>query len=266
LREPKHRRIRWWLLGMALAVTAGVVGSALMNQAGDRAPTLRCQVVNRFPHDPAAYCQGLVYHNGWLYEGTGDEGRSSIRRVELTTGKVVQQRNLADNMFGEGITIWDKTLIQLTWKNRVALHYDVDSFEPQRQTTYRGEGWGLTHDGSMLIMSDGTATLRFLDPATFEVKRRLTVRDGRRRIIHLNELEYIEGKIYANIWYQDRLARISPQTGEVEAWIDLSRLLPARERPHRDAVLNGIAYDAKQKRIFVTGKDWPSLFEIRLTQ
>ena len=110
-----------------MAVTAGVVGSALMNQAGDRAPTLRCQVVNRFPHDPAAYCQGLVYHNGWLYEGTGDEGRSSIRRVELTTGKVVQQRNLADNMFGEGITIWDKTLIQLTWKNRVALHYDVDS-------------------------------------------------------------------------------------------------------------------------------------------
>jgi glutamine cyclotransferase len=246
---------------------AGAIGVLmLVNGKSDRAPTLQCQVVNKFPHDPTAYCQGLVYHNGVLYEGTGDEGRSSIRRVDLTTGRIIQRRNLADHMFGEGIAVWGKSVIQLTWKNRVALHYDIDSFELQRTTRYRGEGWGLTHDGSRLIMSDGTATLRFLDPDTFQVKRRLTVRDGRRRIIHLNELEYIDGKIYANIWYQDRIARISPQTGQVEAWIDLSRLLPSRERPHRDAVLNGIAYDAEQKRIFVTGKDWPSLFEIRVIE
>jgi glutamine cyclotransferase len=261
----RHRRLGWVAAIVLLAVVTIAVFT-FVNRDRERAPTLQCVVVNTFPHDPAAYCQGLTFHQGSLYEGTGQYGRSSIRRVDLATGKIAQQRDLAGNMFGEGITIWDKSVIQLTWKSRTALHYDVDSFELQRKTGYRGEGWGLTHDGTMLIMSDGTATLRFLDPTSFSVKRRLTVRDGTRRIIELNELEYIEGKIYANIWYEDRIARISPQTGQVEAWIDLGKLLPTKDRPHDDAVLNGIAYDAEQKRIFVTGKHWPSIFEIRVVE
>jgi glutamine cyclotransferase len=251
---------------IVLLVALAIASFTFANRDRERAPTLQCEVVNTFPHDPTAYCQGLTFHKGSLFEGTGQYGRSSLRRVELATGKILQKRDLAGNMFGEGIAIWDRSIIQLTWKSRTALHYDVDSFELQRKTGYRGEGWGLTHDGTLLILSDGTATLRFLDPSSFEVKGRLTVRDGTRRISELNELEYIEGKIYANIWYEDRIARISPQTGQVEAWIDLAKLLPTKDRPHDDAVLNGIAYDAEQKRIFVTGKHWPSVFEIRVIE
>ncbi len=261
-----HHRRFWWLTVAALLVVVAVTGFTFANRNRGPAPTLQCEVVNTFPHDPEAYCQGLAFQQGFLYEGTGSYGGSSIRRVELETGRVVQKRALARSLFGEGIEIWDNSIIQLTWKSRRAFHYDLASFEPLRQTGYRGEGWGLTHDERHLIMSDGTSTLRFLDPKTFEVERRLTVRDGNRRIVHLNELEFVEGKIYANVWYEDRIARISPQTGQVEAWLDLSGLLPAAKRPHEDAVLNGIAYDAEKKRLFVTGKNWPNVFEIRIIE
>jgi glutamine cyclotransferase len=230
------------------------------------APTQGYTLVRSHPHDPQAYCQGLIFHEGFLYEGTGSFGESSLRKVELDTGKVLQQHDLARDLFGEGITRWQDQLLQLTWKNRQAIVYDLKTFKEIRRFAYEGEGWGLTSDDESLIMSDGTDTLRFVHPTTFAVKRRLLVREGTRRISKLNELEYVDGEIFANIWYEDRIARISPATGHVLAWIDLSSLYPAAERPHRDAVLNGIAYDAKQKRLFVTGKDWPKLFEIQVTK
>jgi glutamine cyclotransferase len=189
-----------------------------------------------------------------------------VRKVELATGRVLQEHRLDDRYFGEGITIWKDQIIQLTWKRRVAFVYDLTTFEPLRQFSYRGQGWGITHDGRQLIMSDGTATLRFLDPETFQVQRRLTVTDGRRRVSELNELEYVEGEIYANVWMSDRIARISPTTGRVLGWLDLSRLYPQSQRPHHDAVLNGIAYDQQQRRLLVTGKNWPKIFEIQLSR
>ncbi|MBM4094808.1 MAG: glutaminyl-peptide cyclotransferase [Planctomycetes bacterium] len=234
------------------------------------APTDPAHVVRVLPHDVRAYCQGLAFRDGFLFEGTGGYGTSSLRKVELETGRVVQQRDLAEQLFGEGITLWNNEIVQLTWKNGYAITYDHASFEPKRRINYRDprrtwrEGWGITHDGRQFIVSDGSATLRFLDPATFSVTRWLTVRDGSERISRLNELEYVEGEIYANVWYADRIARIAPDTGRVVGWIDLSELYPANQRPDRDDVLNGIAYDAAQQRLYVTGKHWPNLFEIRL--
>ena len=249
-----------------MLVTASLWGWLQLRAArSKRAPTQGYTLVNTFPHDPQAYCQGLVFHEGFLYEGTGNYGESSIRKVELETGSVVQRHDLAADLFGEGIAIWPDHLFQLTWKNRQAIVYDLATFQEQRRYSYKGEGWGLTCDGRLLILSDGTETLRFIDPATFEEKRQLVVREGNRRISRLNELEYVEGEVYANVWYEERIARISPTTGQVLGWIDLSRLFPAAQRPHRDAVLNGIAYDAQHRRLFVTGKDWPNLFEIRIT-
>ncbi len=230
------------------------------------APTQVYSLVRSYPHAPDAYCQGLAYRDGFLYEGTGNYGASTLRKVELETGKVVQQHKLDDRLFGEGIAIWEDQIIQLTWKSRQAIVYDLHTFQEQQRFSYRGEGWGLTHDGQSLIMSDGTSTLRFLDPKTFEIQRLLVVRDGNRRVNNLNELEFVEGEIYANVWYDDRIARISPSTGTVLGWLDLSRLYPRSQRPHRDAVLNGIAYDRQQRRLFVTGKDWPRLYELRLPE
>jgi glutaminyl-peptide cyclotransferase len=256
------------------AVVAGliVLGIGLLvwwqHGAGQeqQAPTQSCTIVKSFPHDPKAFCQGLLFHDGFLYEGTGNYGASSIRKVALETGKVLQQRKLDDELFGEGIALWEGQLIQLTWKNRTAIYYDRATLRERQRLNYQGEGWGLTQDGRQLIMSDGTATLRFIDPATFAVKRQVVVRDGNRRVNRLNELEYVDGEVYANIWYEDRIARISPTTGQVLAWINLASLWPEGERPHRDAVLNGIAYDAQHRRLFVTGKDWPKLFEIQITK
>jgi glutamine cyclotransferase len=263
---PRLRRFVLAVAG-ALLVVVSLWGWLQLRSARQKsAPVHSYTLVNTFPHDPQAYCQGLVFHNGFLYEGTGNYGESSLRKVELETGSVLQKHALHADLFGEGIAIWQDHLIQLTWKNRQAIVYDLATFEEQRRHSYKGEGWGLTFDGHLLIMSDGTETLKFIDPATFEVKRQLTVREGNRRIIRLNELEYVEGEVYANVWYEDRIARVSPTTGQVLSWIDLSRLFPAAQRPHRDAVLNGIAYDAQQRRLFVTGKDWPSLFEIRISK
>ena len=233
--------------------------------AAARPPTYRYKVVKIYPHDSRAFTQGLVYHQGVLYEGTGMEGQSGIRKVSLETGEVLQSRALDRPYFGEGIVVWKNRLVQLTWKHGLGFVYDLHTFEPQRTFSYPGEGWGLTHDGAKLIMSDGSPSgaLRFLDPETLRETGRLIVRDEAGPVPHLNELEYVKGEIYANVWQTHRLARISPKTGRVTGWIDLQGLLSPRELERVD-VLNGIAYDAAKDRLFVTGKWWPKMFEIQV--
>jgi glutamine cyclotransferase len=244
------------------------IAAALMFSAPQRIeprvlPTYGYRVVRAYPHDADAFTQGLQYVDGFLYEGTGLNGRSSVRKVELESGKVVQRRNLAKTYFGEGITVWNADLIQLTWQSNIAFVYDRQTFEPRRTFTYKGEGWGLTHDGSSLIMSDGTDELRVLDPATFAEKRRIKVTAAGAPLRQLNELEYMKGEILANVWTADSVARIAPDTGRVTGYIDLRGLLSRAEAANAD-VLNGIAYDAQNDRLFVTGKLWPKLFEIKI--
>ncbi len=256
-----------FLVVALMAASSRPIGFGAAAQGGRPSlPVYGYTVVNTYPHDKDAFTQGLQYADGFLYEGTGLNGRSSIRKVELHTGKVLQRRALSPAHFGEGITIWKTDLIQLTWQSGLAFVYDVNTFEPRRTFTYRGEGWGLTHDDAGLIMSDGTDTLRFLDPATFTERRKLRVTANGAAVRDLNELEIVKGELLANVWMTDRIARIDPNTGRVTGWIDLSGLLPARERVSSDQILNGIAYDAKGDRLFVTGKLWPKLFEIRLTK
>jgi len=256
------------LLGASVALVASVVTACApatpANAPDERPPVHGIQVVNTYPHDPGAFTQGLAFADGFLYEGTGQYGQSSLRKVDLESGKVLQKLPLTPQYFGEGIAVVGDRILQLTWLNQVGFVYDRQTFKTQQTFRYSGEGWGITSDGERLIMSDGSATLRFLDPKTFDVTGRVTVRDRRRPVRHLNELEYVEGEVYANVWGSDFIVRIAPKTGDVLGWIDLTDLLPARQRPNRDAVLNGIAYDTKGKRLFVTGKLWPKLFEIRL--
>ncbi len=216
-----------------------------------------------YPHDPGAFTQGLQYLDGVLYEGTGLNGRSSIRKVKLETGEVLQKRDVPAAYFGEGIVVWHKKLIELTWQSQIAFVYDRDTFSPTGTFRYAGEGWGLTHDDANLIMSDGSASLRVLDPATFAEHRRINVTAGGAPVRNLNELEFVKGEIFANVWQTNYIARVSPASGAVTGWIDLRGLLSADEARQAD-VLNGIAYDAEHDRLFVTGKLWPKLFEIRL--
>ncbi|NBC19150.1 MAG: glutaminyl-peptide cyclotransferase [Bacteroidetes bacterium] len=227
------------------------------------APVMTYHVLDKYPHDTEAFTQGLVVDRDTLFEGTGLRGRSSLRRVELATGAVVQQANLASQFFGEGIAVVDDRILQLTWTSGTGFIYDRDSFAVQDTFFYEHEGWGLTYDGEHLIVSDGTPTLRFWDPATLEVHRQVTVRDGGEAVDDLNELEYIGGEVWANVWRTDLVARIDPETGEVLAWVDLSGLLTPEERRSAN-VLNGIAYDPARDRLFVTGKLWPWLFEIEV--
>lgn len=225
------------------------------------------QVVHTYPHDSKAFTQGLIYVDGHLYESTGLIGRSSLRMVELTTGQVQQNFNLSGDYFGEGLTDWRSTLIQLTWTSHKAFVYDRFSFHLLKTLEYEGEGWGLTHDDKQLILSDGTPYLRFLDPETFRVIRRLRVVDEDHHAIeNLNELEYIHGEIYANIWQTSEIVRISPRTGAVLGHIDLSGIIDKRELQGNGAVLNGIAYDSAADRLFVTGKLWPKIFEIKISK
>jgi len=228
-----------------------------------RAPVAGYRVVHVFPHDPQAFTQGLVYLDGVFYEGTGLNGRSSIRKVKIENGEVLQLQKIDPQYFGEGIAVLKDTIFELTWQSGIGFLYDRASFQRTGTFTYRGEGWGLTHDGKRLIMSDGSAFLQFLDPATQKVVSRLEVRDGGRPVLNLNELEYVKGEIFANVWQTNRIARISPTTGQVTGWIDLTGLLSAREAEGTD-VMNGIAYDAARDRLFVTGKLWPKVFEIRI--
>jgi glutamine cyclotransferase len=222
------------------------------------------QVIHTYPHDAHAFTQGLVYIDGHLYESTGLNGQSSLRMDDLETGKMLQLHDVPANCFAEGLTDWGSTLVQLTWQDHIIFVYDRFSFHLLRTLPYPGEGWGLTHDGSHLILSDGSATLRFLDPATFHQVRHISVSDHGKPVTQLNELEFIHGQIYANIWHSDRIARISPATGKVLGWIDLSGLLPVSEKSGAEAVLNGIAYDPARDRLFVTGKLWPKLYEIKI--
>lgn len=248
------------LLFAAVLLVADTAGAFA---AKPSAPVEGYRVAHVYPHDSSAFTQGLVMVDGMLYEGTGLNGRSSVRAVDLATGRVLQSVKVPDKYFGEGLTDWGSNLIELTWMAHRGFVYDRFSMRLLKTFEYKGEGWGLTHDRQHLIMSDGTPVLRFLDPATFKVVRTLAVSDGGRPVKELNELEYIHGEIYANVWQTDRIARISPATGEVIAWIDLSDLL--RDEPRvGNAVLNGIAYDQKNNRLFVTGKLWPKLFEIEL--
>jgi glutamine cyclotransferase len=248
----------------ASVLLAGADGRSL---AGDtRTPTYGFHVVRSYPHDPEAYTQGLIYRDGFLYESTGRNGRSSLRKVVLETGAVVRQETVDRQYFAEGLTEWRGRLIQLTWDSNVGFVYDMASFRLNRTFRYPGEGWGLTHDDARLIMSDGSDTLRFMDAESFQERRRVSVRDGGRPIRNLNELEYVNGEIYANVWHTDRIARIAPDSGRVVSWIDLTGLLPSVYQLEAEAVLNGIAYDAAGDRLFVTGKLWPTLFEIKLTR
>jgi len=246
------------LTGLALVLFLAVVAHA------QTAPVRTYKVIATYPHDPKAFTQGLEYGSGGLYESTGLNGSSSIRRVDLTTGRVLKMQPVSSLYFGEGITVVGARLYELTWKSGVAFAYDAKTFQQLETFHYSGEGWGLTHDKSQIIMSDGTAALRFLDPATFHERSRLQVRDGSRLVNNLNELEYIEGEIWANVWTTDLIARIDPRTGRVNSWVDLTGLLKPAERTADTDVLNGIAYDAQRKRIFVTGKRWPKVFQIEV--
>ena len=227
-------------------------------------PVYGYRVVNVYPHDRQAFTQGLIWCGGFLYEGTGLNGASSLRKVRLETGRVVQQHSLDRQHFGEGIAEWGGRLLQLTWRSNTGFIYDRSNLKVRGTFSYPGEGWGLTHDRNRLIMSDGTAALRFLDPKTLRETGRLNVRYGEAPLADLNELEYVQGEIYANVYRTDWIARISPQTGAVTGWIVLRGLLPETDQLIPVDVLNGIAYDAGGKRLFVTGKLWPKLFEIQL--
>jgi glutamine cyclotransferase len=232
-----------------------------------RTPVSGYRVVHTYPHDPGAFTQGLVYRDGVLYEGTGLNGRSSIRKVKLENGEVLQMQPVDSQYFGEGIAVVNDTLYELTWQSGIGFLYDRATFKRKGTFTYRGEGWGLTYDGQRLIMSDGTPFLRFLDPATQKEVSRIEVKDGTMPVADLNELEFVKGEVLANVWQTDRIARISPKTGRVIGWIDLAGLLTPRETREVEAaggVLNGIAYDASGDRLFVTGKLWPKLFEIKV--
>ena len=232
--------------------------------AGKAIQVYTYRIINSYPHDNEAFTQGLVFEDGFLYEGTGLRKHSTLRKVELVSGNVVKNYDLPEEYFGEGITIYDNKIIQLTWKSKEGFVYDKDSFKLLDRFTYPTEGWGLTHNGHQLIMSDGSSNLYFLDPETFIETKRIRVSDGNRQIDMLNELEYINGEIFANIWRTDSIARISPESGDVTGWIDLKGLLKPEDRTQKVDVLNGIAYDSANDRLFVTGKLWPKLFEIKI--
>jgi glutamine cyclotransferase len=251
--------------------TRGVIIAALLlllliasGPAGATVPVWGVRVVHTYPHDPGAFTEGLFYEDGFLYESTGLEGHSSIRKVDLDTGRVVQARDLSSRYFGEGIVAWKDRLIQVTWQTGIGFVYDLTTFQTLANFRYPGEGWALTHDAARLIMSDGTPTIRFLDPDTFgEIGRVAVTADGE-PVPNLNELEWVKGRIYANIWLTNRIAIIDPKNGRVAGWIDLGSLASGVGAQDPDAVLNGIAYDAAHDRLFVTGKLWPALYEIQL--
>ncbi len=244
--------------GLALVVSFLPIGFAAA------APVSGYQIVARYPHSTESYTEGFFYLDGLFYEGTGLEGHSALMVIQPETGKVLQRADLPEEYFGEGIVAWGPNLYEWTWQSHVCFVYDRFSLRMVKQFTYSGEGWGMTHTAKEIITSDGTATLRFRDPATFKETHHLVVTDGGQPVKQLNELEYIKGEIYANIWHSERIARISPRSGHVIGWIDLTGLLPLDEKVNDESVLNGIAYDAKHDRLFVTGKQWPAVFEIKI--
>lgn len=252
-----------YTLVILVVMGAGCAG-CLQQESEQETGWFTYQVVSMYPHDPGAFTQGLVYADEFLYEGTGLTGRSSLRKVDLETGSVLRIRELDPHLFGEGITLYKDTIIQITWQSHRGFVYDKDTFELLEEFTYPTEGWGITFDGLYLIMSDGTAVLHFLDPETFFEVKTIEVHDDSGPVTRLNELEFVKGRIYANVWLTDTIIIIDPETGEVTGWIDLQGLLSSQGVSQEADVLNGIAYDAQGDRLFVTGKLWPYLFEIRL--
>jgi glutamine cyclotransferase len=232
-------------------------------QLNGATPEYGYRIVHVYPHDRTAFTQGLEFRGGFLYEGTGLVGKSTLRKVKLETGEVVQRIAIAPQLFGEGITVINQRIVQLTWQSHLGFVYDQASFRQSRTFEYPGEGWGLTNDGDQIYMSDGSAQIRIWDATTLKEKKRLSVHDGSQPVERLNELEWVHGEIYSNVWQTDRIARISPTDGKILGWIDLSGLLTGADRAGAD-VLNGIAYDSIGDRLFVTGKLWPKLFEIKL--
>jgi glutamine cyclotransferase len=224
-------------------------------------PVLSATVVRSFPHDPRAFTQGLEFFDGYLYESTGRQRQSTLRKVVIETGKVVQSVRLPDTTFGEGLTIFHGKIYQLTWLDKTGFIFDLRTFRKLGNFSYNTEGWGLTHDDASLILSDGTNRLQYIDPNSFQVTKTLEVFAGPTAVTNLNELEFIRGEIWANIWHSDRIARINPKSGQVTAWIDLAAIAE-RETHEQEDVLNGIAWDPGRQRLFVTGKDWPKLYEI----
>ena len=255
------RRLGRWSECVSIAL------AALAMVAPVRAATIPVygyQVIRSYPHDVNAFTQGLFYKDGFMYESTGLLGRSSVRKVRLETGEVLLKADLPAELFGEGITYWDQRLFTLTWYSQVGYVLDLPSFTPVRNFSYKGEGWGLARNDRHIIMSDGTPELRFLDPQTLSEVRRLRVIADGKPVSQLNELEWVEGQIFANVWQTDLIARIDPVSGQVIGWINLAGILPASDRTQETNVLNAIAYDASSKRLFVTGKLWPKIFEIKL--
>lgn len=255
-------------LAILIFAVSGFLAAIWMPKLEGAPPVSPVKVIRSFPHDTESFCQGLVVHKGSLLEGTGQYGRSRLRLVEIESGEVIADYPLGDDEFGEGVTVWKDRILQLTWKNGYMIVYDANSWKQIDTIRFRDihrdlrEGWGITHDGTHLIISDGSATLRFVNPESMRQVRTIVVKNGFQTLSKLNELEFVNGEIYANVWYEDRIARIDPQSGKVLGWIDLSSIRPKELRFDREAVLNGIAWDARQKRLFVTGKNWPTVFEI----
>lgn len=258
-------------LGVLTATSLIAAVAVLAPQGSSSAaeiPTIRVRGIRTLTHDPGAFCQGLVVHDGMLIEGTGLYEKSRLRKVSLETGRIENEIALNRDVFGEGVTVWKNQILQLTWKNGYLIVYEADTLRQLGVVRYDRidpalrEGWGITHDGKQLIISDGSSQLRFLDPETFRMIRQLTVRNGFRAVDQLNELEFVDGRILANIWHSDRIASIDPESGRVREWLDCSALRPKSLRWNREAVLNGIAWDSVNRRLYVTGKNWPVLFEI----
>lgn len=266
------RKIEQWLLVWSALILLVLSGCSFLedNQTPTPGATanlteqMTYEVINIFPHDADAFTQGLIYLDGFLYESTGLYGESSLRKVALETGEVLQQVDLDQAYFAEGLTKWEDSLVQLSWREGTGWVYDLVDFSLRETFSYSTEGWGLTQDGERLIMSDGSAYLYYLDPETYEVLDSVLVTDDGIAVERLNELEYVRGEIFANIWQTESIIRINPATGEVLGWIDLSGILPVENRTDQTDVLNGIAYDAEMDRLFITGKRWPHLYEIRL--
>jgi len=262
LNLPQRHRI----VSFLVAATVGLVAVLTSIQVSASVPVFGFRVAHVLPHDPTAFTEGLFYLNGYFYESTGLEGQSEIRKVDPATGAVVRKRDIDHTLFGEGIVAWGEELIELTWRSQVGFTYDLSTFKPRRTFHYPGEGWALTQDGVHLIMSDGTPRIRLLDPRTLRQVGAINVTVDGCPLRNINELEWVKGEIYANIWLTNYIARIDPATGRVKGLIDLTGLSPVNRPDSDNAVLNGIAYDRARDRLFVTGKLWPKLYEIQLTE
>ncbi len=258
------RSLKLFVPGFIVLLAVAAVLFFLFSRNPDTPAAWTYKVVNTFDHDSKAFTQGLVFEDRFLYEGTGLYGKSELRKVELETGNVLQRHNLPDEFFGEGITIFGDRIIQLTLKSRIGFVYNKETFELLREFSYPTEGWGLTNDGEYLIMSDGTPMLYFLNPETFKQDDKIMVLDQDSPVWGLNELEYIDGQIYANVWPTERIVKIEPETGKVIGWIDMEDILNPQNHNEPVDVLNGIAYDPAGRRLFVTGKFYPKIYEIKL--